>query len=74
MMPGTTAGATCWAAPVSYTHLDVYKRQLQVHLEVVGLLQDVRKFLQLLGHDGVEHHVGAGDEMCIRDRSRRRSG
>ena len=41
----------------------VMQQVLQVRPEVVGLLQNVRELLQLLGHDGVEHHVGAGDGL-----------
>ena len=36
---------------------------LQGGLEVCGLLQTVGELAQLLSHDGVEHHVGAGDGL-----------
>ena len=49
----TLVGATTRAGPVSYTHLDVYKRQL-VHREV----QFAQGLQQLL--DGIREHDGAG--------------
>ena len=36
---------------------------LQGGLEVLRLLQPVGELAQLLSHDGVEHHVGAGDGL-----------
>ena len=36
---------------------------LQGGLEVLGLLQPVGELAQFLGHDGVQHHVGAGDGL-----------
>ncbi len=36
---------------------------LQVRLEVLGVLQLVGELLQLLGHDGVQGDVGAGDGL-----------
>ena len=65
-------------APVSYTHLDVYKRQL-VHRDGVGDLQLVQVFRRVEQaavihphHHGAVAHVdgfhNADIEMCIRDR------
>ena len=54
-------------APVSYTHLDVYKRQL---LDLV--VQHVRSQLcALIACSGCLLHIAlvAGDKMCIRDRA-----
>ena len=36
---------------------------LQGGLEVLGLLQPVGELAQFLGHDGVQHHIGAGDGL-----------
>ena len=46
-------------APVSYTHLDVYKRQNEGSLE---------KGLAAYKEAGVDAHGYVADEMCIRDR------
>ena len=41
----------------------VVQQGLQRGLEVVGLFQNVGELAQLLGHDGVQHHIGAGDGL-----------
>ena len=60
--------------PVSYTHLDVYKRQVQRHEAVFGVANGAVIVDQIpvlpLVDDGEERTVR---EMCIRDRSKHRS-
>lgn len=41
----------------------VMEQGLEGGLKVLGLLQNVGKLAQLVGHDGIEHGVGAGDGL-----------
>ena len=41
----------------------VVQQGLQRGLEVVGLFQNVGELAQLLGHNGVQHHIRAGDGL-----------
>ena len=68
------------SVPVSYTHLDVYKRQLQNLAAVISTRTNIARMNEILdhpiqqgsdrlsnqGYDIVFDHVGF--EMCIRDR------
>ena len=55
-----TTGRAEFVKAVSYTHLDVYKRQVRM-----GAREDQRADVSLL----VDDDQRAGAEMCIRDRS-----
>ena len=83
---GCGAGAEYGVMPVSYTHLDVYKRQVQDVVEAESNLQDMAALLTLAHrnqepflHTAVFIEMIANDpehlrmlqsEMCIRDRPR----
>ena len=41
----------------------VVQQLLEGGLEVICLFQNVGELAQLLGHDGVQHHIGAGDGL-----------
>ena len=47
--------------PVSYTHLDVYKRQPVLRLSGLGPFRhDVQRAIPLLEEDDVRYHLGTG--------------
>ena len=60
----------CHHAPVSYTHLDVYKRQLPYSVEMSAVLADhIHQLWLLLMEQYKEKCPGVElAEMCIRDR------
>ena len=78
MAPHNTRGRSRYTGPpakaVSYTHLDVYKRQIYAS----GYLQPVKKYgadYFYNEHDGMAHRTWIDSEnsdvlqMCIRDRT-----
>ena len=71
-LPGILISLRVRSRPVSYTHLDVYKRQVRTHgvLGAGGKLNVVLKAKLLVhGVDEVNHAHDLVGQMCIRDRS-----
>ena len=57
------------AIPVSYTHLDVYKRQLEAFVAVVENKSFSEAARQLnLTQPTISAHIQTLEQMCIRDR------
>ena len=74
-IPQPCPSALAATSPVSYTHLDVYKRQIIHRLKELGYVHTVRSAKKLIDRKTPEvwdilEEVTKGHQMCIRDSPR----